>query len=86
MSSPTRCAGVRVDAWRGRRKPWPARGLDCGWLGQTAPLAARLGAAMVLAGEVLERIAVFQAGFESAANPAHTIVPQRRRVDDASKS
>ena len=60
-------------------------GLLVGW-GRRRPLATRLGAAMVLAGEVLERLAVFRAGFESAANPAHTIVPQRRRVDDASKS
>ena len=76
---------------KGGRLAWPAKTLACagagllvGW-GRRRPLAARAGAAMVLAGEVLERLAVFGAGFESAANPTHTIVPQRRRVDDASK-
>jgi hypothetical protein len=42
--------------------------------------AALAGSAMVLAGAVLERHAVFAAGFQSARDPAYTIEPQRRSV------
>jgi len=55
-----------------------------GVLGARRPRTARAGAAMVLAGEVVERWSVFRAGFQSAADPAYTIGPQRaRRSDDA---
>ncbi len=37
--------------------------------------------ALLSAGSVLARFAVFRAGFESAADPAATIGPQRRRVE-----
>jgi hypothetical protein len=42
--------------------------------------AALAGSAMVLAGVVLERQAIFAAGFQSARDPAYTIEPQRRPV------
>ena len=56
-----------------------------GVAGARSPRAARGGAAMVLAGEILERWSVFRAGFQSAADPAYTVGPQRARQDsDAS--
>lgn len=39
------------------------------------------GGAMVLAGAVLERWAVFKAGFQSALDPRYTVDPQRARAD-----
>jgi hypothetical protein len=36
---------------------------------------------MILAGALLERWAVYKAGFQSAADPAYTVGPQRRRID-----
>lgn len=42
---------------------------------------AAAGAAMVLAGALVERFAVFTAGLESARDPAATVDPQRRRLD-----
>jgi polysulfide reductase-like protein len=41
---------------------------------------AVLGAALVLAGSVLQRWAVFRAGFQSAADPQQTVEPQRSRA------
>jgi hypothetical protein len=40
----------------------------------------RPGAAMILAGALLERWAVYKAGFQSAADPKYTVGPQRERV------
>jgi hypothetical protein len=40
------------------------------------------GGGLVLAGAVLERWAVFRAGFQSAADPRHTVGPQRRRLEE----
>jgi hypothetical protein len=37
------------------------------------------GAVLILAGSVLERWAVFKAGFQSAADPKYTVGPQRAR-------
>ncbi len=45
-----------------------------------APQAA--GALLVLAGAAAERFAVFEAGVESAADPAFTVGPQRRRIGE----
>jgi formate-dependent nitrite reductase membrane component NrfD len=42
--------------------------------------AALAGGAMLLAGAVCERWSVFEAGFQSARDPAYTVGPQRRRV------
>jgi formate-dependent nitrite reductase membrane component NrfD len=61
-------AGGAVTAIAGRRRRW----------------AAVAGAAMVLAGSALERFSVFRAGIESARDPAATVGPQRRRVDQRS--
>jgi hypothetical protein len=41
---------------------------------------AMAGAAMLIAGSVCERWAVFRAGFVSAADPAATVGPQRQRL------
>jgi formate-dependent nitrite reductase membrane component NrfD len=43
--------------------------------------AAVAGGALVSAGAVLARWSVFKAGFQSAADPRHTVGPQRRRLD-----
>jgi formate-dependent nitrite reductase membrane component NrfD len=45
--------------------------------------AALAGAALVLAGEVCLRWAVFQAGFQSARDPKYTVEPQRARLEEA---
>ncbi len=42
--------------------------------------AALAASALLCAGSILTRFSVFRAGFESAADPAATIDPQRRRV------
>ena len=44
------------------------------------------GSALVLAGAVLERWAVFKAGFQSASDPRHTIGPQRQRAQERSRT
>jgi hypothetical protein len=41
------------------------------------------GAGMVLGGAMLERWAVYRAGFQSAADPRHTVGPQRERIAPA---
>jgi formate-dependent nitrite reductase membrane component NrfD len=42
--------------------------------------AALAGAALVLAGSLLERWSVFRAGFQSARDPRYTVAPQRART------
>jgi hypothetical protein len=42
------------------------------------------GGVLLTAGAVLERWSVFRAGFQSAADPRATVVPQRTRNDQAS--
>jgi hypothetical protein len=37
------------------------------------------GAALVMTGSLLERWAIFRAGFQSAADPRYTVGPQRAR-------
>jgi Polysulphide reductase, NrfD len=39
------------------------------------------GGALILAGSVLERRAIFKAGFQSAGDPKYTVARQRARVD-----
>lgn len=41
------------------------------------------GASLLLAGSVCERLAVFHAGYQSAADPRYTVEPQRRRLAQA---
>jgi formate-dependent nitrite reductase membrane component NrfD len=50
--------------------------------GRRRPALARIGAAAVLAGAMLTRWGVFQAGFESAEDPKFTVKPQRKRRQD----
>jgi Polysulphide reductase, NrfD len=42
--------------------------------------ATTAGAALVMAGSLLERWAIFRAGFQSAADPKYTVGPQRERT------
>jgi hypothetical protein len=37
--------------------------------------------ALLLAGSLTERFAIFRAGLDSARDPRYTVVPQRQRVD-----
>jgi formate-dependent nitrite reductase membrane component NrfD len=53
-----------------------------GLAGRRTRSAAAAGSAMVLAGAVLERWAIFKAGFQSARDPHYTIDPQRARVEE----
>lgn len=50
-----------------------------GWGRRSRP-AAITGAAAVLAGAALERLSVFEAGFQSAADPKYVVAPQRGRI------
>ena len=63
-SRATTAAGAALMALRGSRGSAPAR----------------TAAALLMAGSLLERWAVFRAGFASAADPSHTVGPQRERV------
>jgi len=47
--------------------------------GRGSRLAAAVGGALVLAGEVAVRFSVFKAGFQSARDPKYTVEPQRAR-------
>jgi hypothetical protein len=49
--------------------------------GRRSSGAARAGAALVSAGALAMRWSVVTAGRQSAANPAHTIAPQRARIE-----
>jgi hypothetical protein len=42
--------------------------------------ASALGSGLLLAGSLFERMAVYQAGSQSAADPKYTVVPQRERA------
>jgi hypothetical protein len=44
--------------------------------------AALAGGALITAGAFCERWAVYRAGFDSAADSRHTVVPQRRRLEE----
>ena len=57
-------AGAALLAWRGRR----------------SRLATTVGSGLVLAGEAALRWSVFKAGFQSARDPRHTVIPQRERL------
>jgi Polysulphide reductase, NrfD len=49
--------------------------------GRRSVAAARAGAALVSAGALAMRWSVFKAGSQSAANPVHTVAPQRARIE-----
>jgi len=65
---------------------WAAKGLAAGGAlllakkGRRSRGAAVLGGAMVCAGEVCLRFAVFHAGKQSARDPKYTVKPQRERA------
>jgi len=59
--------------------------LGCG-LGRRSRLAAVLGGSALLAGSALTRLGIFQAGLDSAADPAYVVGPQRRRLDEREKA
>ena len=67
VAKATLAAGAASLAARGR--------LD----GRRAHAATAAGAALVMAGSLFERWAIFRAGFQSAADPAYTVGPQRER-------
>jgi formate-dependent nitrite reductase membrane component NrfD len=52
-----------------------------GLRGRKSRTAAVLGGALVCAGELCLRWAVYKAGFQSARDPKYTVEPQRRRAD-----
>jgi hypothetical protein len=58
-----------------------AGGLALGAFGHRRP-ATVAGGALVLAGAVCKRWAVFKAGFQSAADPKYTVGPQRSRIEN----
>ena len=57
-----------------------------GTLGRRSRLAAAMGGALVLAGEVAVRWSVFKAGFQSARDPKYTVAPQRERQSGRSRT
>jgi hypothetical protein len=69
------------------RLSWAAKGLTAGGAallatrGRRSRSAAVLGGALICAGEVCLRYAVFKAGFQSARDPKYTVKPQRERVE-----
>jgi hypothetical protein len=46
---------------------------------------AAVGGALVLAGELSLRWAIFEAGFQSARDPRHAVAPRRARIQDRSR-
>lgn len=70
----------------GKLGKW-ARGLTAGgavlgiFLGRRSRLAAVASGLALVGGSACTRFAVFRAGFQSAADPNYTVVPQRQRVD-----
>jgi hypothetical protein len=59
------CAGAGLMAARGGR----------------SRAAAVAGSAVITAGVIAERWAVFKAGFQSASDPKYTVGPQRSRIE-----
>jgi len=50
------------------------------WRGTRSRVAAAVGGALVLAGELALRWSVFRAGFQSARDPRYTVIPQKTRL------
>jgi hypothetical protein len=50
-------------------------------LGGRSRAAGAVGSALVSAAALCARWSVFEAGSQSAANPDHTVVPQRERIE-----
>ena len=52
------------------------------WRGKRSRVAATLGGALVLGGELALRWSVFKAGFQSARDPRYTVIPQKKRLQE----
>jgi formate-dependent nitrite reductase membrane component NrfD len=63
-----------------------AGGAVLGVAGKRRRSAAVVGGALMLAGEICLRWSVFRAGFQSARDPKYTVVPQRRRLEEARRA
>src|SRR5207248_2417872 len=50
--------------------------------GSAASAGAVAGGAILAAGTLAERWAIFRAGFQSAADPKYVVGPQRRRIEE----
>ncbi len=50
--------------------------------GRKSRTAAIAGGALILAGAVLERWSIYEAGFPSSRDPKYTVMPQRERLRD----
>jgi formate-dependent nitrite reductase membrane component NrfD len=60
-----------------------AGGLAGAVLGRRSRAVSALSGASLLAASAMTRFSIFQAGMASARDPKYTIVPQRRRLEDA---
>jgi hypothetical protein len=56
-------------------------GLGLALLGTRSRLARRASGAALLAGSVVTRFGIFEAGLASARDPKYTVVPQRERLE-----
>jgi hypothetical protein len=54
--------------------------------GRRSRAASIAGGALVLAGGMALRWAVFRAGFQSARDPRYTVIPQRQRLEDRARA
>ncbi len=70
----------RAGRYRRAARALLATGTPLAAAGGRRPLLGRIGAALVLAGCVCERFSVFEAGRQSALDPAATVDPQRARL------
>jgi Polysulfide reductase len=74
------------------RFSWAAKGLAVAGAtllarrGRKSRAAAVLGGAMVCAGELCVRWAVYKAGFQSARDPKYVVEPQRKRLTGSDRS
>ena len=78
---------------KGDVKQWHTAATACSAAGALLVAGARrrrtpvvAGAALILAGSVCQRWAVYRAGFASAADPKYVVGPQRARVDGTQQS
>ena len=55
-------------------------------LGRRSRVAAAVCGAALMAASALTRFAIFEAGMASAQDPAHTVGPQRERLEQRSSA
>ncbi|GAA5119311.1 NrfD/PsrC family molybdoenzyme membrane anchor subunit [Pseudonocardia adelaidensis] len=82
----TRYTTGRAGRWRRAATVLTAAGAAGALLGRRRRGVAAASGLAVLAGSLATRFAVFHAGLASADDPADTIVPQRRRLDDRERA